>query len=53
MDVVLMRHAWEKAGLLNRMRVVGDGEQAIKYLSGAEPYADREKYPVPCLVLLD
>jgi len=32
---------------------VGDGEQAIAYLSGAGPYQNREKFPLPMLVLLD
>jgi CheY-like chemotaxis protein len=26
---------------------------AIDYLSGAGPFADRQKHPLPCLVLLD
>jgi CheY-like chemotaxis protein len=33
--------------------VVIDGQVAIDYLSGNGPYADREKHPLPCLVLLD
>jgi CheY-like chemotaxis protein len=28
-------------------------EQAQAYLSGAEPYADRDAYPIPQLILLD
>jgi len=33
--------------------VVSDGIQAVKYLSGELPYADRAKYPFPDVVLLD
>ncbi len=33
--------------------MVGDGRAAIDYLSGSGPYRERDKYPVPALVLLD
>ena len=33
--------------------MVTDGRAAMDYLSGAGDYGDREKYPVPGLVLLD
>jgi len=52
-DVLLIRRAFEKAGLRDTLKVVDDGEQAINYLSGTGPYADRERFPVPFLLLLD
>jgi CheY-like chemotaxis protein len=33
--------------------VVPDGEHAVDYLNGIGKYADREKFPLPCLALLD
>ena len=39
-----------------RFSIVGearDGEEAISYLSGFGAFAEREKYPLPDLVLLD
>jgi len=42
-----------KAGVANPIQVAGDGRQAIDYLRGAGKYADRETFPLPCLVLLD
>jgi CheY-like chemotaxis protein len=33
--------------------VVEDGRQVIDYLAGTGKYADREQYPMPCLLLLD
>ncbi len=33
--------------------MVGDGPAAINYLPGAGKYTDREKYPMPPVVLLD
>jgi DNA-binding response OmpR family regulator len=32
---------------------VEDGEAAVFYLSGEEPYGDRDRYPLPVLILLD
>lgn len=52
-DVLFMRHAWKKAGLVNPLHVVTDGEQAVQYLSGEGKYANRGDYPLPELVLLD
>lgn len=52
-DVFLLQHAMTKAGVTNPVQVVTDGRQAIDYLKGAGKFADREKFPFPCLVLLD
>jgi CheY-like chemotaxis protein len=52
-DVLLLELVFKKAGLECPLRVVEDGQKAIDYLSGAGAYADREKFPLPCLVLLD
>lgn len=52
-DVLLIQRAFRKANLVNPISVVDDGEKAINYLSGAGEYADRSRYPLPVLVLLD
>ncbi len=52
-DVLLLRHAFDKAGVTNPLHVVSDGEQALAYLAGQGGYADRERHPLPSLVLLD
>jgi CheY-like chemotaxis protein len=52
-DVFFLQHAMKKAGVANPVQVASDGQQAIDYLKGAGKFADREKFPVPCLVLLD
>lgn len=48
-----MQRAFRKANIESPLQVVNDGEAAVLYLSGQEPYADRNKYPLPVLVLLD
>jgi CheY-like chemotaxis protein len=52
-DVLLIQRAFHKAKLLNPLQVVQDGEAAEAYLSGTGPYADREQYPFPVLILMD
>ena len=52
-DVLLIQRAFAKAGLKDVLKIVRDGEQAIDYLSGRGVYADRERYPLPYLLLLD
>lgn len=52
-DVMLFRRAKDKSNLANPLQVVEDGEAAIAYLSGQGTYADRNRYPLPALVLLD
>ena len=49
----LIQRAFRKANLLNPLVTVDDGEKAVDYLSGAGLYADRAKFPLPVLVLLD
>ncbi|HEY3769252.1 MAG TPA: response regulator [Candidatus Angelobacter sp.] len=39
-------------GTINLIRV-DDGDKAVDYLTGAAPFDDREKYPVPVTMLLD
>ncbi len=51
-DVLLIERAFRKAGL-PRPVSVRDGEQAVAYLSGEGEYADRERHPLPSLLLLD
>ncbi|HEY9823176.1 MAG TPA: response regulator [Candidatus Sericytochromatia bacterium] len=52
-DVLLIQRAFRKANLSVPLQVVGDGEAAVQYLSGQEPYGDRSCYPLPLLILLD
>lgn len=52
-DVFFLKHAMKNVGMTNPMQVVSDGQEAINYLSGAGKFVDREKYPLPGLILLD
>ena len=52
-DILLTQRAFMLASLVNPLRVVRDGEEAINYLGGRDAYVDRTRYPLPSLVLLD
>jgi DNA-binding response OmpR family regulator len=52
-DVMLVDMAFRQANPSRSIKVVSDGEQAVSYLNGDGSYADRTRYPVPSLVLLD
>ena len=52
-DVLLIERAFRKAEIGAQVQVVNDGEQAMQYLSGSSAFAQREKFPLPSLVLLD
>jgi len=52
-DVLLIRRTLERSGIPNPRHFVKSGEEAINYLVGVGPYANRERFPFPELVLLD
>ena len=53
MDVELTLDAFHEARLGNAVNVIPAGEAALDYVFGRGAYADRKKYPLPDLVLLD
>jgi CheY-like chemotaxis protein len=52
-DVFFMERAMKAAGLRTPLQVAKDGQVALDYLAGTGDYSDREKYPMPIVVLLD
>ena len=52
-DVFLLQRAFIQVGIANPVQVATDGQMAIDYLSGLGRFADRVRYPLPVLVLLD
>jgi CheY-like chemotaxis protein len=52
-DVFFLQYAFEAAGSCHTLKAVPDGEEAIEYLAGQGPFADRKRHPLPVLVLLD
>ncbi len=52
-DVFFLKRALRDSDIHLPLNVVVDGQQAVDYLQGNGIYADREKYPLPFLILLD
>lgn len=52
-DILLIRKAFAKAGLINPLYFVRNGEEAIAYLTGDAPFTNRIEYPLPEIILLD
>jgi CheY-like chemotaxis protein len=52
-DVHLIRAAFQKSGFNNAIQAVSDPGTALQFLKGEGDFADRAKFPVPHLVILD
>jgi CheY-like chemotaxis protein len=52
-DGLLMRTVFERAGFVHPLRFVSDGEEATAYLAGSGVYGDRQRFPLPTVMLLD
>jgi len=52
-DVLLVQRAFQKSNIANPLQVVRDGEEAVAYLNGELHYADRDRYPLPVLMMMD
>src|SRR5688572_32109726 len=52
-DVVLIRLAFRRVGIIDTIHLVKDGDEAMRYIRGEGAYVDRHQFPVPTLILLD
>lgn len=52
-DAEQTKSALRRAGVLNRVAHVADGDEAIAYLKGEGKFSDRERFPSPAILLLD
>ena len=52
-DIFFVKRATQKASESHRVYAVHNGEQAIRYLKGEGPHRDRQKFPLPNLILSD
>jgi len=52
-DVFFLKNAFKEVGIRNPLQVAEDGQEAMDYLSGRGEYADRARFPLPCLTLID
>lgn len=52
-NVFFFEHAMRKRGVTHPLQAANNGQEALDYLAGAGKFADREKFPLPGLVILD
>jgi CheY-like chemotaxis protein len=52
-DCLLIKMAVSKADRLRFIGSVSDGEELVSYLTGKDVYSDRERFPLPDMLLLD
>lgn len=52
-DVLLVKMEFKRAPGHIHLQVVNNGEEAIRYLCGHRPYTNRDKHPLPNVILLD
>jgi CheY-like chemotaxis protein len=52
-QAMLVEKVLGRAHLANPVVAIRNGEDAIAYLEGRAPYDDRERHPLPVIILLD
>ncbi|WP_339382704.1 response regulator [Microcoleus asticus] len=53
-DILLMQRAFRNEIFTNTsLQIVRDGDAAVFYLNGDGEYSDRDRYPLPAVILLD
>lgn len=52
-DILFIQRAFRQADIAALIQIVQDGDAAVDYLLGAKEYANRDRYPLPTLILLD
>mgnify|MGYP001580915974 CR=1 FL=1 len=51
-DAEFLQHAFARAGGSDRIYTVGNGEEAVAYLTG-DGFSDRERFPLPDVIITD
>ena len=52
-DIFLFHRALKRLGFAHRFESTKNGRAALAYLQGEGPFADRQRYPWPALLVLD
>lgn len=53
-DILLMQRAFRNETFTNTsLQIVRDGDAAVFYLNGDGEYSERDRYPLPAIILLD
>lgn len=52
-DILFVQRAFRRVNPMISIEIVKDGDEAVDYLLGVGNYADRDRYSLPALILLD
>lgn len=52
-DALLIQRQLRLHGVINPITVLGNGDEALLYFSGLGKYSNRDRYPLPFVLLLD
>jgi len=52
-DVLFVQQEFKRTAKQIRLNIVSDGIEAMRYLEGKDVYKDRQKHPLPHVILLD
>jgi CheY-like chemotaxis protein len=52
-DVFIFKLAFKRATLPHTLHIVDDGQQAIEWFDGIKQFADRDKHPLPQVLVTD
>lgn len=52
-DQHIVQRAFNQARFRSPVQIVENGDLLLKYLRGEGPYQDRQRYPMPGIILLD
>jgi CheY-like chemotaxis protein len=52
-DVLFVQQEFKRTSKSIRLNVVSDGIEAMRYLEGKDLYKDRQKHPLPHVIMLD
>jgi CheY-like chemotaxis protein len=52
-EAVALKRSLRKAGVTMPVKIAQDGTAALSYLQGDPPFADRKRYPLPTIIILD
>ena len=52
-DVELFRNVLRSTGVTHRLLVVREADEVFRYLTGQPPFSDRNRYPLPGVLVVD
>src|SRR5688500_7469311 len=52
-DIFFVKRAFTEINVHCTFQILKNGQEVVDYLEGADEYSNREKYPLPMMILVD